>query len=468
VVVAGAFERHNFGDLLMGRIMEFFLREQGLTPLPAGLLAADLRRQGGSWVHAFADLAPRLTPGVPIVHVGGETIPCTLRDGLRMILPAAWPQKLAAHLASSVNPSGLESREFAYLTPREETIRGSTHHWEHRFFYGQGASTLDQRDAVTQAAVARTLDEADWITARDTQSVASLHQCGLGGARFAWDCAVLQPCLEEGGLAALDRVAPRTTDGPLLVHANADFLNAHAEALAPRLAVAAREFSGVRVGLAGLAANHDTLESARTLVRLLASHGCEAQLADSPHADDIVAGIRQASCVVSTSLHYRIIALTHAVPRVSLLNPKTRNWSRSCDPAFPADCPAESVIDAVASAVAVPVTRTREFALDTRRAALATVQEMVEIVAEHARSPQAQCRLPDADDRRSLALPPDHVILPLAWIEAIGGGWEEAQAGKDAADEARKSAREEIRRLREELTSLKHSTPARIARLFRK
>ncbi len=47
VVLVGAFERHNFGDLLLGKIAEFFALENGLTPLPASLLAGDFRRLGG-------------------------------------------------------------------------------------------------------------------------------------------------------------------------------------------------------------------------------------------------------------------------------------------------------------------------------------------------------------------------------------------------------------------------------------
>src|SRR5690606_29806495 len=59
-ILSGAFERHNFGDLLMGRVVEHFLRAEGMAVYPTGILPADLRGLGGLRVHSFADLAPCL------------------------------------------------------------------------------------------------------------------------------------------------------------------------------------------------------------------------------------------------------------------------------------------------------------------------------------------------------------------------------------------------------------------------
>jgi hypothetical protein len=468
VVVTGAFERHNFGDLLMGRIVEFFLRARGLTPLPASLLAADHRRVGGAWVQAIADLAPLLSPEVPIVHVGGETIPCTLRDGLRMNIPASWPRQLAARLASEPDPTGLETREFAYLTPPAERIRGRDHIWLHRFFHGQGASTLGERDATTRESIGPLLRDAEWLTARDERSVASLRAAGASGARFAWDCAVLQPCLGPRGFDALDHWEPPPSHGPLLVHAQAGFLERHTETLARQLAAVAGRFDGIRIGLAGLAANHDTVASAEGLARTLAALGCRVDFTGAHHVDAIVAGIKNAACVVSTSLHYRIIALTHGVPRVSLDNAKTANWAGSCDPEFPAGCAAEHVADAVTQALSVPPFKAAPHAIEARRQARASLEELVEMVARRATAPDARCSLPNDSPDGRLPLPPDHAVLPQAWIDAVGAYCDLTAAGKTSAEADKQDAREESRRLRDELREIRRSAPGRLARWFRK
>ncbi len=463
VVVAGAIERHNFGDLLMGRIVGFFLRQRGLTPLPASLLAADLRRLGGDRVHSFADLAPHLSPGVPIVHVGGETIPCSLRDGLRMNVPPRLPRKLAAMLASEVNPSGLESRKFAYLTPPTERIRGRDYDWAHRFYHGHGASTLDQSDESDRRAIGDILRGAEWLTAREDRSVAALRDAGAPQARFAWDCAVLAPCLEAEGLASLDLWRRPDTGGYLLVHGNADFLAENTASLVRQIAAVAGRFSGVRIGLAGLAANHDTVESACALAEALAGAGLDTRFLSDPHVESIVAGIKEASCVVSTSLHYRILALSHGVPRVSLTNTKTACWAASCDPDYPSDCPAEHLADAVGEALARPESRAKDLAMTARAEGRASLDEMVNLVAGQAGSPEARCHFPEEAPEDGLSLPPDHLVAPRAWIDALADRCEMAAA----AELELKQAREELRQSRDEPKRPRRSAAGRLARFIK-
>src|SRR6476620_11143606 len=75
-VVFGAFDRHNFGDLLFAHVAAAFLKKR--APVFAGLADVDLRPFGGHRVSALPHLPARLPDRrVDILHAGGELLTCT-------------------------------------------------------------------------------------------------------------------------------------------------------------------------------------------------------------------------------------------------------------------------------------------------------------------------------------------------------------------------------------------------------
>lgn len=113
LILFGAFDRHNLGDLLLGRIAA----ELAAHPLPgrdvrfAGLAARDLRADGGARVQALAELvlewhpapregAPAWLPASPpaLIQVGGEILGCSAWEAAVMLLdPAGAARAIAVH-----------------------------------------------------------------------------------------------------------------------------------------------------------------------------------------------------------------------------------------------------------------------------------------------------------------------------------------------------------------------------------
>ena len=84
LIFFGAFDRHNLGDLLLGKVAQA-LR----FPRPvvfAGLTARDLTLLGGTRVRPIGELAHEWG-GRPadIVHVGGEILTCSLYEAAVML-----------------------------------------------------------------------------------------------------------------------------------------------------------------------------------------------------------------------------------------------------------------------------------------------------------------------------------------------------------------------------------------------
>src|SRR5438128_816753 len=96
-VLFGAFDRHNFGDLLFPHIVAGMLARKDL--LFAGLAGRDLRSYGGHQVSALAQLAgTRGERPANFIHVGGELLTCDAWAAAVMLLPPDQAQEAVAHL----------------------------------------------------------------------------------------------------------------------------------------------------------------------------------------------------------------------------------------------------------------------------------------------------------------------------------------------------------------------------------
>ncbi len=298
--------------------------------------------------------------------------------------------------------------------------------------------------------------------------MAALRAAGLPDAAFSWDGGALAPCLLPGGTANLEiPPAAPARGGTLLAHANEAYLAKNGEALADALARGARDFQRVEVALAGVAANHDTESSARELVRRLTERGVAADYRGDLHADAIVARIRGASCVVSTSLHYRIMALTHGVPRVSLENAKVSTWARDCDDGSPHGVEPAALPAAIARAVAVSADELRETALAARRAAFSSVSQMLDQVEAAAVSAAARISPPaDSGPDGIISFPPGpgHALVPREWLTALS----ERAAGQAEAKSEIKRLKEELKSARAELAAIWKSAAWKLLRPFRR
>jgi hypothetical protein len=136
----GAFDRHNFGDILLGHIAA---REAEVAvPRYAGLAKRDLRACGGFRV-APVDA---LTAPVILIHVGGELLDCDAAE-------AAW----------MLGDSGLRwPRRAPYVMPRQQLPAGSR-----VVFRAVGGVGLADRDAAFRQEVLDALRQADALSVRD-------------------------------------------------------------------------------------------------------------------------------------------------------------------------------------------------------------------------------------------------------------------------------------------------------------
>lgn len=459
VILIGAFERHNFGDLLMGRVVAAFLRDAGMTPIAASILPSDLRRIGGLRVHGFASLARHLPPHTPIVHVGGETLSMGMETALRLDVPPGIRGKLAADLSRMGGVTGLDGREFAYLTPAAETIRGVPMEWRNRYFHALGGHQLRQADEAGISKVARNLREARWLTVRDSSSMQALRVGGLDGTRVVWDAGVL-----AGDLVTEDGPVD-TGSGPyLLLQMGAGHFDAVKAELIGQISALRDEFSKVIIAVAGVAAKHDCPEDSRDFAEQLRARGMNAEYCPELEVGKVVGLIRGAACVLSSSLHFRMVALAHAVPRVSLALDKVTAWAREHDPDYPSGCAAGEVAGMVRAAMVVDRAGARALATRAREEGAMELRRLATAVAQSDRP--SQIDLPglarDVD-----GLPPMEdgmTLVPDAWLRETGERVESWRLAVSAAKEKTQAARAKQREAEQSVMVMRKSVVGRLAK----
>ncbi len=372
-VLFGAFDRHNFGDLLFPHLLEALLPVRECVH--AGLAARDLRPFGG---HRVSPLPAQPTH---LIHAGGELLTCTAWQAAVMLLdPAAATETVARYDADPAGATAWAARQLGtarampYVLGRELLAPGGRLIFNAVGGVEWGTLTPAQRGEVMAA-----LRGADWLSVRDHVTQAALQAEGIA-APLCPDAAVMvAECFgdvirrhrQQGAVKAMCDAFPQ---GYLACQFSADFADdASLDALAQGLArVAAASGLGVALFRAGAAPWHDDPALYDKLVQRLPP-GAARQF-PSLHLWDICALIAASRGTVASSLHARLVALAYALPRVSLALPQQANrpgkvaaFAESWEPdAVPRSVAVDAVAAATLQALALPADVLRDNAAQLR------------------------------------------------------------------------------------------------------
>ncbi|WER49136.1 polysaccharide pyruvyl transferase family protein [Cupriavidus sp. WKF15] len=361
-ILFGAFDRHNFGDLLLAHIAA-----HGLTGRPlhyCGLAERDLSACGGHKVQALARVAERLggTP-VDIVHVGGEILTCSAWEAAVMLLPASQAPAVVARL--DADPAGRAAWAQArlglpdlapYLLPGGLFANAAKVSYR-----AVGGIDLDRLEPAMRGEVVAKLKAAARVGVRDRQTHAMLESagihCGLEPDPAVMVAELFAPRIRQharhGEPAGVIAAFPR---GYLAVQCSADFGDDDTlAALARQLEQLARaQDLGIVLFRAGAAPWHDDLDVYRRLAARMPR--TRVAIFASLNLWDICALLAHGRGFAGSSLHGGIVATALALPHVGLLRPG-QSLASSKQAAFgatwgTAGAPAAVPVDALASGMA--------------------------------------------------------------------------------------------------------------------
>lgn len=375
VVVFGAFDRHNLGDLLFPHVIAKLLACDDV--IFAGLAERDMRVHGGHAVQALAQLAASHGKDrVHILHPGGEILTCCDWEAAVMLLPQQQAQEIIARLDTHSD----ERRAWAHAQTDLDALapymasRAMFPCASSFSYHAVGGVDLERLDPGMGAEVLSKLAQADDVSVRDIRTQNGLAAAGIV-ARLVPDPAVMVAELfganiraykERSGAADLQRMFPK---GYVAVQFSADFGDDRTlGVLASELDRVSNESGlGIVFFRAGAAPWHDDLACyERISARMNVSR---TQLFRSLEIWDICALIAHAEAYSGSSLHARIVAMAFGLPRVNFGHPARANdttkqsaFAATWEPA----CVSGSVaIDGLSDAVLHAVTIDRALLLRT-------------------------------------------------------------------------------------------------------
>jgi hypothetical protein len=361
----GAFDRHNFGDLLLPHLMTALL--PGRDFQFAGLAARDLRAFGGHRVGALATGGDKWP--AHLVHVGGELLTCSAWQAAVMLLdPAEAAGAIARYDNDPATAAGWAARQLGtsrsmpYVVGRDAVAAAGR-----LIFNAVGGVEWTALSDVQREEVSAALRQADWVSVRDYVTQGALRADGIDVPLCPDPAVMVEDCCGEMILGHQQQGAAKGMrdafpQGYLACQFSADFGDdASLDDLARGLSrVAVATGLGLAFFRAGAAPWHDDPALYEKLRRRLPPG--TVRIFRSLHLWDICALIAASRGVVGSSLHGRIVALAYGLPRVSLMPPqqgtrpdKRAAFAETWEPeAVPRSVSVSQIEPAVLQALAVP------------------------------------------------------------------------------------------------------------------
>lgn len=369
LILFGAFDRHNFGDLLFPHVMTALLPGRSLEF--AGLAARDLRTSGGHRVNALG----ARPPPAGLIHVGGELLACSAWQAAVMLLDP--PEAAAVIVRYDDDPVAAAewaarqlgtSRSIPYVAGRAAVAPGGR-----LIFNAVGGVEWMFLSPAQRMEVKTALAQADWVSVRDHVTQDALRAEGIDvplcpdPAVMVAECCgeVIRLHQQQGAVTDIQAAFPQ---GYLACQFSGEFADdASLDALAQGLSrVALGTGLGLALFRAGAAPWHDDPALLDRLLRRLPPG--LARLFPSLHLWDICALIAASRGGVGSSLHGRIVALAYGLPRVSLIPPqqggrpdKRMAFAETWEPeSIPHSVAASQIERVVMQALAVPASLLQE------------------------------------------------------------------------------------------------------------
>ena len=331
-ILFGAFDRHNFGDLLFPHIAAALLPD---TPvLFAGLAAVDLRQYGGHQVQSLPRLAAEWGKSpVNLMHVGGEILTCDAWLTAVMLLPQQQVQPVIARFDSQPAERLAWAKQqlgLAGLAPYC-AARALFPQINSMIYNGVGGVDFNDYPADFRAEVIRKLKAAEVVSVRDRQTFSQLKSYGIE-VQLIPDPAVMVADLftpkirQHAQSAEIAQIKKTCPQGYIAVQFSADF--GDDMTLATIAAQLDKVVAGTGYGIvffrAGAAPWHDDLACYQRVASRMSAPA--VIIFESLNIWDICALIADSRLYCGSSLHGRIIAMAFALPRVNLCHAEQRDY----------------------------------------------------------------------------------------------------------------------------------------------
>ena len=369
IILYGAFDRHNYGDLLFPLIMGRVINEQfpEKKVLIAGLINSDLSTYGAKKTITIKKALKMSKDDATLILAGGDVVACDWQSAYGYLLPKSlfplyeriacyYFPKFTQYLTSRL--VGLTS-DLPFNLSRNDI--GTSRKVIYNSVGATGVSNVTKEHDIY--ALYKLMNETNFVSVRDKFSQSQLERVGCSKPKLAPDSATIMSSyipideLEQKSSFKTKSIIEMHINGYIVFQISQGHVRGKEKAFAEALSQTSKALNLPIVFIAiGNAAGHNDVIGINKVASLLAS--------DIPYSTylkgnifDLMNIIRNSSCYCGSSLHGLITSMSFGVPRVALLPTlrKQINYMKTWDlPHMPSGVLPENLSVSVGIAMATP------------------------------------------------------------------------------------------------------------------
>ncbi len=315
VIAYGAYDRHNYGDLLFAIVLKRYLEAEGrFSVLIAATKTSNLSSYGALPTIPLKQALDETKdqPRTMLIVAGGECLTAQWESIIGYLAPQAiyYPIKAAPYLIGHKAFIRL-SRMFTSIPSDVPLVLGERDLPGYKVMYNSvGGNQISSKSPLIHDAIERNLKDCTYVSVRDRETSAELEKLGVEH-KLVPDSAIL-----------ISDIFPQKVDpaerGHIVFHISDHHAKRRIEAIAQQL-TELNVSTGLKIALLtiGKAPGHSDDGPLDKLHSLLGDE--RAYRVDSGTIDDIISCIASSKLYCGTSLHGAITALAYAVPQIALL-----------------------------------------------------------------------------------------------------------------------------------------------------
>lgn len=328
ILIIGAFDRFNYGDLLFPIIIEQQLKtyHQTLDIAYFGIIESDLRNLGGKPtedIQAFYEACNQGDKRANIIVAGGEAIGVTWNSLLAALRKNYKPiRRYEHHLEKFINLNKLAKNilkgqtDLPFVFNKEDFNKV-----DYVLFNSLGGSEIPDKIFRQVPKLKHKLQQVDYFSVRDLITQKRLDDKGISTLLYPdsailmskfYTIAVLEDLVSDGVRSYVQNKKGKY----VFFQINRNHAKHNEAKIAAKLNEIYEQM-GIDCCLCpiGKAANHNDDEALKVIHPLLEGRGT---LFDEVNIWDIMYLIANAQCYIGTSLHGAITAMSYAVPYVGI------------------------------------------------------------------------------------------------------------------------------------------------------
>jgi len=344
VILYGAFDRHNYGDLLFPLIMERVISRHFPNKKIeiAGLIDSDLSIYGAPKTVSIHKALKQSKDDAVIMLAGGDVVACDWQSAYGYLLPTfffPFYERIACRFMPKITDT-LVAKIAGLTSAMPFNLNQKDAGKNRKIIYNSvGATGVSRVEGSESEYLKKVMNEADFVSVRDTFSQDQLIRIGYEKPMLAPDSATVMSSvisineLNEKTSNSTIQLIDKLKKEYLVFQISQSHVKGKEVEFAKQLSIISKKKKLPILFIAiGNAAGHNDSVGINQVTSLL-DQDVNFESYVGGNLFDIMNIIRNASCYCGTSLHGLITSMSFGVPRVGLL-PSLRkqvNYMRTWD-----------------------------------------------------------------------------------------------------------------------------------------